>query len=153
DDPALVRGLEAFRDLPRDRDRLVHRDRALREALREVLAVHELERETHDSVRLLEPVDRGDVRVVERGEELRLAAEARDAVAVLEGGGGKHVDRDAAVRPRVGRGEAPAPPAGAERSHDLVRADAPAGSERHRRPPRATTPSTPSTCKIVEESS
>ena len=50
----------ARRDLSGDRQRLVDRQRAPRQPLREVLALDQLEREREDSVRLLEPVDRAD---------------------------------------------------------------------------------------------
>ena len=45
-----------------------------------VAALDELHDESADAVRLLEAEDRGDVRVVELGEELRLALEAGEAV-------------------------------------------------------------------------
>ena len=67
--------------MPR-RERLARRQRPAREALRERLALDELEHEVRRARRLLEPVDRGDVRVVERRERLRLALEARQALGV-----------------------------------------------------------------------
>jgi uncharacterized lipoprotein YmbA len=41
--------------------------------------MHELEHQVVSPVRLLEAVDGGDVRVVQRGERARLAVEARQA--------------------------------------------------------------------------
>ena len=49
---------------------------------RERFAVHQLEHEESGRVRLLEPVDRPDVRMIQRGEQLRLALEARHALAI-----------------------------------------------------------------------
>ena len=50
---------------------------------REVLALDELHHErAHARRRLLEPVDRRDVRVVELREELRFALEARQALGI-----------------------------------------------------------------------
>ena len=55
-DPALVRGAEGFSNLSRDEERLLNRDRAARETLRQVLAVDKLDDERG---RILEhPVDR-----------------------------------------------------------------------------------------------
>ena len=45
DDPLLVRRFERLGDLPRDRQRLVDRDRAARDPLREILALDEFHHE------------------------------------------------------------------------------------------------------------
>ena len=66
-------------------------------------------------VGLLEPVDRGDVRVVEGGEEVRLALEAAEALGVLRDLGRQHLDRDVAAEVRVGGAVDLAHAAGAER--------------------------------------
>ena len=55
------------------------RNRAARDPLREILALDQLHDERVRAGRFLEPVDRGDVRMVQRGERLRLAFEPRDA--------------------------------------------------------------------------
>ena len=120
-DDALVVGLlERLGDLPRDLERLVDGDGAAREALLEVLALDQLEGEEGLAVRLLEPVDRGDVRVVERGEEVRLALEAREALGVLRHLRRQHLDRDVAAEVRVGGAVDLAHPAGAEGGGDPV---------------------------------
>ena len=54
-----------------------------RDPLRERLAFDELEHQRLEAVRLLEPVDRRDVRVVERRQHLRLALEPRQALGIL----------------------------------------------------------------------
>ena len=43
DDAVIVRGFEGLRDLTRDRQRLVDRDRSAGDALREIFAVNEFE--------------------------------------------------------------------------------------------------------------
>ena len=73
DDAVLVRGLERLGDLARDRERLGERQRPARDARREVVALDELHHERADAARLLDAVDGGDVRVIERGEQLGLA--------------------------------------------------------------------------------
>ena len=45
DDALLVRGFERLGDLRRDRQRLIERDRATRDALREILALDEFHHE------------------------------------------------------------------------------------------------------------
>ena len=62
DDSLLVRGFERVGDLLRDRQRLIDRDRAARNPLRQVVALDQLHDEGRDARALLEPVDRGDVR-------------------------------------------------------------------------------------------
>jgi hypothetical protein len=58
--------------------------------------------------------------VVERGEDLRLAAEAGDALGVLREGGGQHLDRHLAAELRVARAQHLAHAAGADRGGDAV---------------------------------
>ena len=60
---------------------------------------------------LLEPVDRGDVGMVQRGERLGFALETRQAVGVLRERVGQDLDRDVAIELRVGRAKTcPIPP-------------------------------------------
>ncbi len=81
-DAALVGLLERLRDLAGDVDRLVDRQRAALQALGEILARDQLEHQERGAVGFLEPVDRRDVGVVERGEQLGLALEARETLRV-----------------------------------------------------------------------
>ena len=62
DDAVLVRGFERFGDLSRDRQRLVDRDGAARDPLREILTLDELENQRGDAIRFFQAVDVGDVR-------------------------------------------------------------------------------------------
>ena len=114
-DPLLVRGLERVRDLARDRERLVDRHRAGRDPLRQRLALDELEHERLDVAGLLQPVDRRDVRVVQRRQDLRLALEPRQPLRVLRHRLRQHLDRDVAVELRVPRPVHLSHPARAER--------------------------------------
>ena len=120
DDALAVRLLERLGDLLGDLERLVDGDRAAREALLEVLAFDQLEGQERLPVGLLEPVDGGDVRVVERGEQVRLALEAREPVFVPRQLGRQHLDRDLAAEVAVGRSIDLAHAAGAERGRDPV---------------------------------
>ena len=114
DDALLVRRLERFRDLLRDRDRFVDGNRSALQALGEVLALDQLEHEEAAAVRdSFEAVDRADVGMVEGGEELRLPLEAREALGIARHLGGQHLDRHLAVELGVAcaRYTSPIPPA------------------------------------------
>ena len=103
DDPVLVRRFERLGDLFRDRQRLLERDRPVRDARREVLAVDELHHERLLAARLLEAEHRRDVRMVKLGQKLRLQREPLQTLAVLDKRRGEHLDRDVAIQPRIAR--------------------------------------------------
>src|SRR5204863_272713 len=75
DDSAFVRRLERVDDLRGDRERFVQRNRPLRDAIGKRWSFDELENERMST--LFKSVHRGDVRMIERRDELRLALEAR----------------------------------------------------------------------------
>ena len=77
DDALLVRRFERLGDLLRDRQRLVERDRRRARSARERSSPSTSSMTSAvKSARLLEAVDRRDVRMIERGERLRLRAES-----------------------------------------------------------------------------
>ena len=82
DDALLVRGFERLRDLARDRERLLNRQRTQRQTLGERRAFDEFEHEAADAVGLLHSIDRANVRVVQRRQHPRLAFEAREPLRV-----------------------------------------------------------------------
>ncbi len=96
-DAALVRGLERLGDLQRDSQRLVTRKRAVGEPLREVFTLDELHRQEAHAVRLVQAVDRRDVGVVQRGEQLRFALEAGEPLGTLREHGRQDLDRHLAI--------------------------------------------------------
>jgi len=73
---------------------------------------------------LLEPVDAGDVRVTERGEELRFALEARDALTVGDEGFRNDFQRNVASEFGITGAIDLAHSACAQRRLDLVGPDA-----------------------------
>jgi hypothetical protein len=77
-DPLVVRRFKRVGDLPRDRKRGGERHRSARNHRGERLALDELEDERRHAIRFLKPVDDGDVRMVQGGNDLCLALEARD---------------------------------------------------------------------------
>ena len=104
--------------------------RAIGERLRERLAVHQLENQEPDAVGFFEPVDRADVRMVQRGEHPRLALEAREPIRVARERARQDLDRDVASELRVARPVHLAHAAGAEQRLEVISAE---GSTGHRR--------------------
>ena len=131
-DANLVRGLEGFGDLPRDRQRVTWRHRSARDEHRQVVALDELYHERAHPAGFVDAEDLRDVRVIERRERLGFAYEARQPVGVLRKRLGQHLDRDIPIERRVARAIHLAHAACADGSEDFVRAEAGTGSEGHR---------------------
>ena len=123
DDPLLMRRFERVRDLFRDRQRFVDRDRPARDALRQILAFDELHREGHEAPAFFEPVDRGDVRMIEGREHFRLALEPREPIDISGERRRQDLDRDLAFQLRVRRSKHLAHPAFANLGRDFVDTD------------------------------
>src|SRR5262249_7370698 len=79
-DPLLVRDFERVTNLPRDGQCLVERNRSARDAIRECRTVDQLQHERVDTVGFLKPMNRSDVRMIQRGEELCLALEPHQTI-------------------------------------------------------------------------
>ena len=133
-DPVLVRGLQGVGDLPCDGQRLVQRDRAAAQPLRQILTFDELHDEGVHAVRILEAVNVRDVRMVEGGEYLRLALKACEPVGVVRKQIRKDFDRDVAIELRVACAIDLAHSACADRRDDFVRAETSAGNKGHGTP-------------------
>ena len=69
DDAEIVRRLQGVGDLPGDARRFGERNRSLDDPISEGWTFDELEDERTDPVRLLEPVDDGNVRMIERCQD------------------------------------------------------------------------------------
>jgi hypothetical protein len=122
------------RDLSRDGQGVLDRERAVREAQGEVLAGDELHRQEVRRAavrqrRRLEAVEVGDPLVIERSQHLRLALEPREPVGIRGESRRQQLDRGFAPEPCVPGSEDLAHPAGAQRSDDLVLAELLAGGE------------------------
>jgi hypothetical protein len=72
----------------------------------------------------LEAVNRGDVGMIERGQDFGLALQASDAIGILREGGGQDLDRDVALQARVAGTIDLAHSAGADHRLDFVRTEA-----------------------------
>ena len=68
--PLLVRGLKSLRDLIGDRQGLVNGNGTARNAPVKAFAVHEFKDEELLALRIVETVDRADVRMTQRGKKL-----------------------------------------------------------------------------------
>ena len=127
-DPLLVRGFQRFRDLLRDRERLVDRSRTACDALRKIVALDQLHHQGGEVRGLFESVNRGDVRMVEGREHFGFALEARQAIRITRHRGGQHLDRNLAFQIRVGGLIHLAHTTDAYLRGDLVDADSDTGS-------------------------
>ncbi len=133
DDAGGVSDRERVGDLDRDRQREQRLERAARHVLLERRALHVLQDDVVEPVRLADVVDRLDVGVVERGAERRLALEA--AARRLAQGELRlqRLDHDGAREPQVLRLERRRLAAVAQRVDDPVVRDRAAGAgDRHR---------------------
>jgi hypothetical protein len=79
------------------------------------------------TVRVVEAVDRTEVRMVHGGEDLRFPAEACEALRVVREGVGKDLQRDVAIQLGIARPIHFAHAAGTECRDDFVRATTNAG--------------------------
>jgi hypothetical protein len=102
-DPLPVRGFKGFGDLLRNQQRFVQWNRATRNALRQILALDELHHERLDAVGVFEPVDRGDLRVIQGGEDFGFALKTRQSIAITRDRGRQELDRDLPLQRRVRR--------------------------------------------------
>ena len=136
-DALVVRRRERARDLARHAQRLGLRQRPARDPLGERLALDELHHQVVDrravpARGLSDLVNDRDPRVAERGEQPRLALEARQPVAGVRDLLGQDLDRHLAPQAGVERpvhlAHAPAP----ERAPDLVRPELLPDLEAHR---------------------
>ena len=122
-DPLLVRGLERLGDLHRDGERRFERQGSARDPLGQRLPFDELHHQEVTAAGLLQPVERGDVGMIERGERLGFALEPRHAIGIGGDGVEQQLHGDAASELRIARAIHLAHPAGAERVDDLVDAE------------------------------
>ena len=133
DDALLVRGLERRRHLPRDRQRLGEREAIPeREPIGQRRPLDQFHDQDRAGGRVLDAIERGDVRVIERGQDARFAVEAGAALGVGGPIAGQHFEGDVATQAGIARAIHLAHPARAERCRDLEHADVAADTHRIR---------------------
>jgi hypothetical protein len=132
DDALRVGRLERIDHLRRNRQCLVERQRACRQAVGERWPVDQLEHQRRRVAGRLEAIDRGDVGMVQRGQQLGFAAEPHQSIGVGEERRWQHLQRHVALQRAVAPAIDLAHPAFAELGQDVVGAEPGTGRERHR---------------------
>jgi hypothetical protein len=124
DDSALVRRVERVDQLTRDRNRVARRESPGRnDSIGKRRALDQLQHNPAQRAGLFHAVDRGDVRMVQRGEESRLTLESLEPVAISSEDFREDLDRDVATESSVARAIDLAHPARSERADDFVWSD------------------------------
>jgi hypothetical protein len=130
-DAHLMRGGERVGDLNRRVKSLVDRQRALRQALCQRLAVEKLHDEIRHASLIAHVVQRTDVWMIEARDAAGFAVESIAKLRV----GGEHIGQDLdghdPIQPRITRAIDFTHPARANRGDDIVWTEASAWSERH----------------------
>ena len=129
--PSLVRRFKRLRDLLRDRQCLVDGNGTARNASVQAFAVHEFKDEELLALRIVQTVDRADVRMIQRGKNLGFPPEARQPFGIVGEGGRKDLQGDVATELRVLRAIHLAHPPAAEQRQDFVGAEPGAGGQGH----------------------
>ena len=99
DDAAFVGRVERVLHLAGNRERLGDRQRTPCDPIRERVALDVFEHQGADARGVLDAVNRGDVRMVERGQQPRFALEAGQAIGIAGPLGRQQLERDVAPEP------------------------------------------------------
>ena len=133
DDALLVRRFERLRDLLRDRQRLVERDRRrARSRSASVVARRPVPSPAPDAVGVFEAVDLRDVRMIERRQDLGFALKRARRSGSAANGAGRTLMATSRFERRVTRAIHLAHAAGAEGGTDLIGAEAGTWRNGHR---------------------
>ena len=131
DDTFGVALFERLRDLPRDRDGFRPREGPpLKRSERSDPSTSSRTRKGLPS-RFLQTIYRGNMRMIQRSQKLRLAAKAREPLGVIGHLGRKNLDRNVAPELRIPRSVDFSHAAGANSFDDFVRAELLRGFEGH----------------------
>jgi hypothetical protein len=120
DNTFVVRSVERLRNLTRNRERRVERHRPARDSSGEIFALDKFHHQEVAAGRLFQSKQRRDVRVMDRGQQLRLALEARRSIAIAREAVRKDLQRDKPPEFGVSGFVDLAHPPGAERRQDLI---------------------------------
>ena len=135
DDAAFMCRVEAVHDLAGDRDRLITREwmscSLPFDTLGERLSLDQLENERVNARMLLQPINRGDVGMIERGERARLALEPSQPIRIGSKDDRQNLQRHIATKLGVVRAIHLAHAADAKDARDAIRAELRASQQRH----------------------
>ena len=98
---ALVSVFQGRGDLSREGQRLFGRDGLSGNFLVQGRPFHQLHYQGRSPVGVFQTVNSGDVRIIERGQGLRFAAEPRHALNVVSNTGREDLEGNIAIQPRV----------------------------------------------------
>ena len=132
DDALRVCRIERVGNLAGQPHRLAHRHRPARDDVGERVALDQLEHQGANAVNVFDPVERRDVRMIERSEQPRLSIEPRQSIRIERRRGGEDLDRHIAAEPRIARAIDLAHSPGSDGADDLVRSQAGARTQSHR---------------------
>ena len=121
-DASSVRGVERLGDLTRDGRRLLERKRAICQTQFERWTFHQFQDKSGEALVLGNAVYRSDVRMIEGGEDVRLALETSTSVGVAGDRVRQHLERHLPLQRQVACAIHLAHPARPERCQDLERA-------------------------------
>ena len=132
DDALRMRGREAFGDLLEDREGFADVKTSARQPLFERLAFDELHDQKEPSIRFLEAVERRDIRMIERRDDLSLALETFPPLRVSRESFGQDFDGDLTLQLAVASAIDLTHTAHSDGRKDLVVPQATAYFEHHR---------------------
>ena len=128
DDALLVCGFDCLSDLPRDQERLIYRNWSALNPVLECFTIDQLE----DQRPLFQAVDGTDVRMIERGEQLRLAFETSQSIGIGRKRLRQHLDCNITLQSRIARSIHFAHSASTDGGDDFIRPEARSNRQRHR---------------------
>ena len=127
--PLLGKRSRTIRKLGRAVRPLDDRSGGAQHAIRERGSLDPFHHERADAVRVFEAVDVGDVRMIERRQQLRLAAEPHQPIRIVRDGWQQDLDRDITIQLRIVGPIHLAHPARSKGREDFVRTETGAGSQ------------------------
>ena len=104
DDALLVCGFERLADVLRNLESFVDRNRSALQPIGDCLSIDKFKDEKLRSIGFFEIVDRGNIRMIQRRENLSFALESAETVRVARELIRQDLDRDLAFELRVPRG-------------------------------------------------
>jgi hypothetical protein len=132
DDSFLVRRLERFRHLTEQRKRLVERNPTSRKTLGKAFPRNQLHDQKRSTVDSLEPMDGGDVRMIQRPEKTRLPLEPGEPLPIRRERFRQRLDRDLTTERRVAGAKDLPHAATPDQGFDLISAEKNARLDDHR---------------------
>jgi hypothetical protein len=123
--------LQGLGDLAGQAEGFDQRQRSSPQALFQRFALDELEHKEAFGSRFVQAMDRGNRRMVQRGQDARLAFEAREALRVLGECLGEDLDSDLPAEAGIASTVNLAHLAGAQRGEDRVRSELRPGMQNH----------------------